>query len=68
MRKQRYSVRMHLWIEHDGRIKRFELLDTTGDAGMDTLLRTSLASLDRIRERPPEDLPQPVRIRVTSRL
>jgi len=68
VRKKRYSVVVRLWIDNSGGIRRFELQDSTGDKTMDDSLKTALAGIDRLREKPPDDLPQPVRIRITSRI
>jgi protein TonB len=68
VRKQRYAVDVWLWVDGNGAIHRFELKGSTGNHALDASLKTALAALDRLREKPPDGLPQPVRIRITSRL
>ena len=62
----KYAVVVKLWIATDGRIDRFELLDSTGSGAGDDALRKTLAAL-RLKDAPPEDLPQPVKLRIVSR-
>ncbi len=68
VRSQSYSLTLELWIGRDGRIERVELGGTTGDRAVDKNLRQALADIGRVREAPPLEMPQPVRLRVTSRL
>lgn len=68
VRKQRYSVGVWLWLDDGGGIRRVELKGTTGDKSIDASLKTALAGIDRVREKPPDGLPQPIRIRITSRI
>jgi protein TonB len=62
-----YRVELKLWIARDGEIQRFQLLDSTGSAEMDQAIQVAMEDLPRLREPPPPDMPQPVRIRLTSR-
>jgi periplasmic protein TonB len=68
LRKRAYDVRVRLWLEHDGQVKQVDLAGSTGDHALDTELRDLLASFQRVAEAPPNDLPQPVQIRIVSRL
>jgi protein TonB len=68
IRKDRYNVSVRLWLSPDGRVQRYRLVGTTGKADLDRDLRAALDSLDRVSERPPEGLPQPVRLRIVSRI
>ncbi|MCU0969709.1 MAG: TonB C-terminal domain-containing protein [Rubrivivax sp.] len=61
-----YSVVMMLWIDRSGRIVRTDFERASGDVGTDNALRGAFAALPLLPE-PPADLPQPLRIRVTSR-
>jgi protein TonB len=67
IRRGNYRVELKLWIGDDGAIQRFELLDSTGDAAVDREIRLAMADLPRLRQPPPSDMPQPVRIRLTAR-
>ncbi|MEL7536656.1 MAG: energy transducer TonB [Pseudomonadota bacterium] len=68
VRSRRYSVVVSLWLRQDGSVQNVELEGSTGDSNLDQELRMALASLRRVDERPPQDLPQPVRLQVVSRL
>jgi protein TonB len=67
LRAGKYTIVVKLWIAQDGRVERFELLGTTGDATRDKALREALASAPRLSDPPPDNLPQPVRLRIVSR-
>jgi protein TonB len=56
-----------VWIDARGQISRIALADTTGDAKVDELVKDVLQNLRALREAPPADMPQPIKIRVTSR-
>jgi protein TonB len=68
LRASNYSVRVGIWVADDGRIERFELLASTGDPSLDAVLRSRLAGLRRLPERPPAGMPQPIRVRIVARL
>jgi protein TonB len=56
-----------IWLRRDGSIERAELAGTTGFEKLDQLLRESLQQIPAMREAIPENLVQPIRIRVTNR-
>lgn len=68
IRSKKYSVKVKLWLAPTGRIERVELMNSTGDPDVDESLQLALMEMKEIAEKPPEDLPQPVRVRITSRL
>jgi periplasmic protein TonB len=68
IRRDRYSVVVRLWLAPDGRIQKFKVVTSTGDAALDRDLVAALESLDRVSEMPPAGLPQPVRLRIVSRI
>jgi len=68
IRRDRYSVVVRLWLAPDGRIQRFTIVNSTGDAELDRDLVAALESLGRVSEMPPAGLPQPVRLRIVSRI
>jgi protein TonB len=63
-----YRVVVKLWFSQDGAVTRAELAGSSGQAEVDEQLRLALSDLPPIHERPPEGMPQPLRLRVTSRL
>lgn len=68
-RENSYSVQVNIWIGADGRLEHAELGSVSGNAQVDGDIRQALARLHFTLEKaPPENMPQPLKIRVTSRL
>jgi protein TonB len=67
LKDKTYKVVVKVWIDTRGKISRIVLADSTGDAKVDELLKDVLQSLQALREAPPADMPQQIKIRVTSR-
>lgn len=68
LRQVKYTAVLDLWISKDGRIEKVELVRTSGNRDLDTTLRMAVAEVGKVREPPPPEMPQPVRLQVTSRL
>jgi protein TonB len=68
LRRSRYSLLVRIWLARDGRVERFKLASSTGDNDLDRNLVAALESLNRVSEAPPDGLPQPVRLRIVSRI
>jgi protein TonB len=68
LRARAYSINVRLWLARDGGIERVALAGSTGDLDLDRALEGLLANMDRVAEAPPSDLPQPVQVRIVSRL
>ena len=66
IRKGRYTVVVKIWVGPDGNIKRLELVKTTGKQALDRKIRLALDGIRRLSETPPEDLPQPIAVRISS--
>lgn len=67
-RQRRYSALLSLWIARDGRIQRVEVTRTSGNRDLDTALRMALAQMQRVSDPPPDEMPQPVKLQITSKL
>ncbi|MBI5618440.1 MAG: energy transducer TonB [Gammaproteobacteria bacterium] len=65
-RRGRRPVVVKIWVAADGRVERFDLGEGSGDAKADEAMRRTLSGL-RLSEAPPEDMPQPVRLRIGLR-
>jgi periplasmic protein TonB len=63
-----YRAVVRVWLTREGGIQRVELVGTSGDPERDRQIRNALAEMAPLREPPPENMPQPVRLRITSRL
>jgi protein TonB len=66
LRGSDYRATVAVWIGADGRVQRVDLTGSTGDPDTDKLLRMVIAEARRLKA-PPENMPQPVRLRITSR-
>jgi hypothetical protein len=62
-----YKVVVKIWIASSGRIERYELVGTSGDSEKDMLLKKALDGMPPLLDSPPNDMPQPVKLRVTAR-
>lgn len=67
IRKKSYSVILKIWLAPGGRIDRVKVVGSSGDPGLDKALEQVLSSGGSLSEAPPEDLPQPIKLRITSR-
>ena len=67
LRQSDYRVSLRVWLGRDGAVQRAELVQSTGNPGIDELLEQTLLQVAAMREPPPENMPQPIRIRVTAR-
>ncbi|MFJ5446900.1 TonB family protein [Methylobacillus methanolivorans] len=65
--KEQYRIVVELWLAKDGRVEKIELLNGSGEEKKDGLLRKALQSIKRMPEAPPEDMPQPVKLRITAK-
>ena len=68
VRANRYAVNVRLWIDRNGAVERVALASSTGDPQLDGELERALDGIERIAQAPPADLPQPVRLRIVSRM
>ena len=68
VRQTAYNVIVEVWITDDGRIERANLVQGTGDSKTDDALELALSGGKRLGLVPPEGMPQPVKLRVVSRI
>lgn len=66
LRNVEYRVDLRVWLDRDGRIERHEIARSSGDPAVDRLIADGLAHISAVRQNLPENLKQPLRIRVTS--
>ena len=68
-RERSYSVQLNIWIRADGQLERVELANSSGSSEVDSAIAQILPKLRLALDKtPPENMPQPLKIRVTSRL
>jgi len=68
IRQRAYSVNVRLWLDGKGGVTRVALSSSTGDHDLDRELQSLLGSMQKVAQAPPADMPQPVQIRIVSRL
>lgn len=62
-----YKVIVKVWVASNGAIERFELASSSGKEDIDVLIKKQLEAMPKLSERPPGDMPQPVKLKVTAR-
>jgi len=62
-----YRIVVRIWLSRTGVVQKAELATSTGDLEVDEGIRTALLNAGALREPPPENLPQPLKIRITNR-
>jgi len=67
LRSSDYRVVVRLWFSTDGTVERYEVVNGTGNGELDRDFEQAIAQLPRMKVAIPSDLPQPLRLRVTSR-
>lgn len=67
LKESDYRVTVRVWLRRDGTVEKADLAQSTGNSGLDELLREALLQVAAMREAPPENMPQPIRIRITAR-
>ncbi len=68
IRSAQYTVGVSLWLRKDGKVRKIVLTRSSGDATMDKKIRQALEKITQISEKPPDELPQPVRLQISSKL
>lgn len=62
-----YKVEIRIWLSKDGHLQREEIVRGTGDRDLDALIRNGLKEISVLHISVPDNLPQPLLIRVTSK-
>lgn len=67
LRSREYRVTLKIWLGRDGTLQNYEIAGSSGEVDVDQALKEALAKITSVHEAPPENLPQPVRIRISNR-
>ena len=67
LKRRDYRVPVRIWLSRTGSVQRVDLGGSTGDAEVDETLRMALAAAPALRDAPPENMPQPIRLRIMNR-
>ena len=68
LRRQEYTVILNLWISENGDIERYKIDTRSGDAIVEEMIASAILRLGTISQGPPLELPQPIRLRIKSRI
>jgi periplasmic protein TonB len=68
VKAQAYTIVVNVWVAPSGKVNKVVLLNSTGSKSIDETIETALRKEIVLGEIPPADLPQPIRLRVISRL
>ncbi len=66
LRRRRYSLDVHLWVSASGAVSRYELAGSSGDAQTDEAVSQALALLPALSQTLPNNMPQPLRLRIST--
>ena len=66
LRSSKYKIDVAIWVDITGGVQRFELLASSGKPDIDAALKKILTGIKQFDE-PPPDMPQPVKLRISSR-
>jgi protein TonB len=61
-----YKIEIRIWLSKEGKFEREEIVRGTGDRELDALITAGLREITALQQPVPPNLPQPMRIRVTS--
>ena len=67
LRKKKYSAVVKIWLSPDGSVTRYELARGSNDPDIDELLNKLMAKFRKANEAPPVGMPQPVKLKISTR-
>lgn len=59
-------INVRLWADRTGRITRAQLVGSTGDEDLDSVIKNEVLTGLSLKEPPPADMPQPIVMRITA--
>jgi periplasmic protein TonB len=68
LRGKEYTVILQLWISETGEIERYRIDRTKADNEVVAMLEDAITRMGSVSSGPPLELPQPIRLRIKSRL
>ena len=66
LREMAYKAEVQVWVNRDGSVSRFDLVKGTDDKELDALLKKAIESANAFSAGPPEKMPQPIRLRIST--
>lgn len=64
---KKFRATVKVWISPSGKIERVEIIHTSGDRDIDGRIEQVIAEMATLPEAPPDDMPEPVIVRVGAR-
>lgn len=61
------QVQVHIWADNMGRVSRVQIVTSSGNADVETVIRGEVLSGLTLRQPPPADMPMPMVTRITLR-
>ncbi|MEL6214052.1 MAG: TonB C-terminal domain-containing protein [Pseudomonadota bacterium] len=68
LRTRNYAITVRLWLNRAGEVQRVLLDESTGEPELDLVIEQALANLTELGGQQPAGIPQPVTLRLVSRL
>jgi protein TonB len=68
LRNGAYSVVVKIWVKEDGTVVRVQLAQSSGDPNRDRAIEADLARVTHLSQAPPADMPQPISLRIVSKV
>jgi len=68
LRHKEYTVILQLWISDTGDIQRYKIDEKSAESDVIEMIRSALMRLGSVSSGPPLELPQPIRLRIRSRI
>jgi len=68
LRHKEYTVILQLWISDTGDIQRYKIDEKSAESDVIEMIRSALVRLGSVSSGPPLELPQPIRLRIRSRI
>lgn len=62
-----YKLVVNVWIKPNGDVERTDLVQSDAKDEVEQAVKAALNNMSRIREAPPEGMPQPIKLRITAR-
>jgi protein TonB len=66
-RKGPYSVTIKVWVHRDGSVERVGIERSSGDRDRDHVIESTLSNRVRVSQAPPDEMPNPVVLRIDAR-
>ncbi|MFK5951167.1 MAG: TonB C-terminal domain-containing protein [Methylococcales bacterium] len=68
LRRRAYSAYINIWLDIDGSVLKYKLIRSSGDADIDKVIKSVLAKVHRVSDKPPVGMKQPIKLKITSRM